>query len=134
MQDNHYESRKRWNAANYKQINIAVAPTLAESFRVTCEKNRVPMREVLVGFITTYTTTAPAPAPIKQNDKGYNERRIRRKSVDAIINQLEMIRDAEDTYKENMPENLRNSSRYEAAEQAVGALDGAIEILMEVFV
>lgn len=131
MPVNHYESRKRWNTANYKQINIAVPPTLAESFRVTCEKNRIPMREALIEFITTYTATAPAPR--KQSNKGYTERRGRRKSVAAIINQLEMIRDAEDVYKENMPENLKNSSRHEVAEHAVSALDEAIEILMEVF-
>jgi len=90
------------------------------------------MREALIEFITTYTATAPAPK--KRSNKGYTGRGSRRKSVAAIINQLEMIRDAEDAYKENMPENLKNSSRHEGAEQAVGALDEAIEILMEVFV
>ena len=89
------------------------------------------MREALIEFITTYTATATAPK--KQSNKGYTERASRRKPVTAIINQLVMIRDAEDTYKENMPENLKNSSRHEAAEQAVGALDEAIGILMEAF-
>ena len=131
MPDNHYESRKRWNAANYKQINIAVLPALATSFRAVCEQNGVPMREVLIEFIATYT--AAVPATKKQANKSYAVRGDRRKSVDAIISQLEMIRDAEDEYKENIPENLKNSSRYEAAEQAVAALDEAVEKLMDAF-
>ena len=39
---------------------------------------------------------------------------------------LEMLRDEEDEYRENMPENLQESIRYEAASEAVDNMDSAI--------
>jgi len=44
-----------------------------------------------------------------------------------------MLREAEDKYMQNIPINLRNSSRFESAEQAVEALDAAIDILGDAF-
>ena len=131
MPDKHYESKKRWNASNYKQLNIAVNPTLAEKFREVCEQAKIPMREVLTTYMVEYA--AQPTAPKKKLDKGYSERGIRRKAVANIINQLKMIRDAEEQYMLNIPENLTNSSRYESAEQAVETLDEAIGMLEEVF-
>jgi ribonuclease D len=89
------------------------------------------MREVLTVFMATYAEASSTQ--IKSKDKGYNERRLRRKAIVDIVAQLEAIRDAEEQYKENMPENLRSSSRYETAEQAVEALGEAIELLEAAF-
>ena len=131
MPDNYYETRKRWNAANYKQLNIAVRPELSEEFRAACERNQTSMREVLTGYMAAYAATPPPQKRSKSGD--YNERRHRRKAVGDIVTQLEAIRDAEEQYKENIPENLRASSRYETAEQAVETLDEAIELLEAAF-
>jgi len=131
MQEKVYESKKRWNAANYKQLNIAVRPELAAAFRTACEQAQTPMREVLITLIAEYCAT---PQAVKvQNDKSYTVRSSRRKATVAIIRQLEKIRDAEEEYKTKMPVNLRNSTRYESAEQAVESLDEAIGILGEAF-
>ena len=131
MPDKHYESKKNWNTANYKQINIAVRPELAEAFRVACEQAGIPMREALITLMTGFVKIPVSPS--KKRDKGYTDRGNRRKAVADIIKRLEMIRDAEEQYKLNIPENLVNSSRYESAEQAVEALDEAIGILQDVF-
>jgi len=131
MPENRYESQKRWNSANYKQINIAVRPELADAFRAACEQNRTSMREAFTSLMAEYC--AKPPAPKKQNNEGYADRGRRRKATAAVIGQLEKIRDAEDEYKQNIPANLQSSSRYESAEQAVDALDEAIGILADAF-
>ena len=131
MPENRYESHKRWNAKNYKQLNIAVRPELVAAFRTICEQRQTPMREVLITLMTEYC--AAPPATNEQKNNGYTVRRDRRKATASIIGQLEKIRDAEDDYRQNIPVNLRNSSRYESAEQAIEALDEAIDILGEAF-
>lgn len=47
---------------------------------------------------------------------------------DALDN-LDGVRDEEDEYKENIPENLQCSERYEKAESAVEALENALSSL-----
>ena len=132
MPDKRYESKKRWNTANYKQLNIAVRPELASAFRTACEQAQTPMREALITLMTEY---CKAPPILKEHKgQGYAIRSRRRKATASIIEQLGKIRDAEEEYKQNIPENLQNSSRYESAEQAVEALDEAIGILEEAFV
>ena len=60
----------------------------------------------------------------------------RRKALKKLANQLEDIRaeiealkDEEQEYRDNMPENLQGSERYEASEEADGNMDEAIEYL-----
>lgn len=43
-----------------------------------------------------------------------------------------MLHDEEEEYKDNMPENLQSSERYEKAEAAVDALGSAVSSLEEV--
>ena len=131
MSDSRYESRKRWNATNYKQLNIAIRPTLFEEFRTACKQNGISMREALISLMSSYIDAPPAPQNSK--DKDYNDRGRRRKAVSSIVNQLSIIRDFEEDYKDNIPDNLRNSSRYEAAEKAIEALEEASEILESAF-
>ena len=138
MPDKYYETRKQWNSRNYKQINIAVRPELVEAFVIACERNEISMREVLVSFINTYASQPSIPSSQKQTSVKDLQpiiatRSDRRKALTNIIRQIEMIRDAEEKYKENMPENLKNSSRYESAEQAVLTMDEAIGLLGEVY-
>lgn len=44
---------------------------------------------------------------------------------------LEMLHDEEEEYRDNIPENLQGSERYERAEEAVDALDSAMSSLEE---
>lgn len=64
--------------------------------------------------------------------------KIRRKTLQKLYNiiadakdNLDEVRDEEDDYKENIPENLQGSERYEIAEAAVDALESAISSLEE---
>ncbi|WP_367569332.1 hypothetical protein [Lacrimispora sp.] len=62
----------------------------------------------------------------------------RRKELERIANaitelkeQLEILQEEEDEYRDNMPENLQGSERYEKAEAACENLYGAVSSLEE---
>jgi hypothetical protein len=59
--------------------------------------------------------------------------RIRRKTLNEIYDKLAELRDLleevkgeEEDYRDNMPENLQNSERYEIAENACDNMDSAV--------
>ena len=58
------------------------------------------------------------------------QRRKELQKIYELINEakdrLEMVKDEEEEYKDNMPENLQGSERYERAEEIVNDLDEAI--------
>lgn len=64
-----------------------------------------------------------------------NPRRKTLQSIYDIITEakdnLDAVRDEEECYKDNMPENLQGSERYERAEEAIDALESAICSLEE---
>lgn len=62
----------------------------------------------------------------------------RRKTLEEIHNKiadlrdlLEEVKDEEECYRDNMPENLQSSARYEIAENACDNMDSAISSLEE---
>ena len=64
--------------------------------------------------------------------------KIRRKTLNEIYDKLAELKDLleevmseEEDYKDNMPENLQNSERYEIAENACDNMDSAISSLEE---
>lgn len=65
--------------------------------------------------------------------------KIRRKNLQAIIDQLEELKSSledlqaeEEEYRDNIPENMQGSERYEKADEASGSLSGAVDNLEEV--
>jgi hypothetical protein len=126
----YYESRKRWNSENYKQLNLSVNPALIESFKAACEKNGASMRKVLTEHMATY---ASLPSAVDKPKPRHVTRGDRRKAVRSITSQLTAILDAEEQYRDGMPENLKNSARHESAEQTCETLEEAIGLLGEAF-
>lgn len=64
--------------------------------------------------------------------------RIRRKNLQSIIDQLEELKGSledlqaeEEEYRDNMPENLWGSERYDKAEEAISNMEDAISALEE---
>lgn len=64
--------------------------------------------------------------------------KVRRKELQELYDiisetkdRLEMLHDKEEEYKDNIPENLQSSERYERAEAAVDALGSAVSSLEE---
>lgn len=60
----------------------------------------------------------------------YSTKRKRRAAVEYIIKQLELIKEYEEKYRDNIPENLQNSEAYEAAEEYIEYLEEALEVLI----
>lgn len=65
--------------------------------------------------------------------------KVRRKELQSIIDQLaesksslEELMAEEEEYRDNMPENLQGSERYEAADAACDAMQEAVDGLDEV--
>ena len=64
--------------------------------------------------------------------------KLRRKALGDIIDRLEEImadldalKEEEEDYRDNMPENLQGSERYERAEEAIYNMDDAMNNLEE---
>ena len=65
--------------------------------------------------------------------------KIRRKAIqelksrsEELMEELDSLKDAEEEYRDNIPENLQGSERYEKAENAVDNLESAYYSLEEV--
>jgi hypothetical protein len=123
-------SKQRWNAANYVQVKVSVKPELAAAFKAACAMAGASMASVLSGFMTGYSQH-----PSKRNPPTdpYATRKQRRRAVEAIISQMELLTLAEECYRDNIPENLKNSVRYENADQSVDAAYEAIDRLRDVY-
>jgi regulator of PEP synthase PpsR (kinase-PPPase family) len=124
------ESKQRWNTAHYKQVKVAVDPELAAEFKNACAAAEVSMASVLSEFMASYSGR---PATQKSTDDPYATRKRRRDAVNAMIAALTELTYAEERYRDNIPANLQNSSRYEDAEQSISAAYDTIELLGEIY-
>lgn len=133
MPDRGYEHRRKWNAANYKQLNVALPPDLAEAFKVACEANGEPVRHVLIGLIEEYTQKPPnaLKTPGNAPNDYFSTRGRRKKAAQEMLRRLETLRDAEDAYMDSIPESMYN--RRESAENAVASLEEAIATLEDLY-
>jgi thioredoxin-like negative regulator of GroEL len=120
------KTKARWNSANYVQIKVSIYPEIAEAFKAACTNNGVSMASVLSQFMAEYGVVANAK---KTMANPVSSRKKRRNLVNALICQLEQVRDAEEQVLDNTPENLRNSSNFETTEGIISSLDEVIETL-----
>jgi hypothetical protein len=119
-------SKDTWNAKNYVQVKASVKPEIAQAFESACETAEVSMAGVLSDFMQNY---AALPATRKPPVISTASRRHRRKALAIILPLLVQIRDAEERYRDNIPENLSASSAYDAADECVSAISDAIDFL-----
>jgi len=124
------EAKQRFNEAHYVQLKVSVKPELAAGFKEKCTENGVSMAGVLSQYMAIYTGTAAKChlPPIKTAT-----RPNRRESVKSLIAKLEQIRDAEETYRDNIPDNLQSSPNFDAADVSVAALDEALDLLSSAY-
>ena len=122
-------AKQRWNKEHYVQIKVSVQPEIAEAFKKKCKSDGVSMASEITRFMREQCSQ---PTPPRHALK-VSTRQQRRKALNVLVQQLEAIRSAELQYMENIPENLQNSIRYEAASQSMQALQDAIDNLNEVY-
>ena len=123
-------AKQQWNEANYRQIKIMVPPKTAESFKTACGEAGQSMNGTLAKYMESYCRQRPHKTfpPLK-----ITTRPQRRKSLELILDALNELRDAESSYLENIPENLRGGARHETSSQCIEMLDEAISILEGAF-
>jgi hypothetical protein len=113
-------------AKPYTQVKVSVCPDIALAFKNACACANQTMVAVLSQFMGQYAKTVTVK-------NGYapdlSSRRQRRAAVRSVIHQLERVRDGEENYRENIPDNLQGSSVFDKAEQCVAILDEALELL-----
>ena len=123
-----YESRKRWNSANYKQLNVAINAELAEAFKTACEVNGEPARQAVVRMVSEYISGVQQVLRVSAVPD-YNTRTKRKKAAGKLLEQLVTMRDAEEEYMNSIPVNMYN--KQEDAERAVGMYEDAIAAIEE---
>ena len=115
----------------HKQIKVLVDIEIADAFKAACKKSGVSMAGEISQFMAGYSKTAMKRKPSTMEDP--STRAKRRKVVAHVIRLMELARDGEDTYRENMPVNLHSSTAYESSEESSSAMEQAIEILESVY-
>lgn len=110
----------------YTQLMISVPPKLVEGFKAACERNGAYVDFVISGYMEAYSN---AVTPKKNYMPNLSTKRQRQAAVRLVLEQLKVIRDNEENYKNRIPDNLLGSEVYELAEQCVDILDEAIDVL-----
>jgi len=120
-------------SALYKQLKVSVDSGLAEAFKAACLNAGVSMATEISDFLAARTDALAGQSAKVAKQASYDTRRKRRQHVGSIILNLETIRDYEDAYRANIPDNLQSGPAYENAELAVDNLEQAIELLKDAY-
>jgi len=124
-------AKDKWNKMHYTPVKVAVKHETAAGFKAACVVAGSSMASVLSDFMDKYARTAQEKAPAPANVKTLRDRR---KMMSMVYTLITEIRDAEEDYMNRMPENLRGSSRYDAADERLGKLDEAIDIIGDIYI
>jgi len=128
------DARTQWNAKQYTQVKVYVNPDVAADFKAACAARGESMAAVMSQAMLDYCGKKPGKKPkAKPSAPDYSSRGKRRTALRYHAEQIEAIRDAEETYKDNIPETLQGGQRYDDANQTIEALDEAVDALSQAF-
>jgi hypothetical protein len=115
---------------NMKQVKIYAEPESANAFKALCEKGGTSVSAELSAYMRKRThLKEPTSAAGSHTDRRWQ----RKAAVRRTIALPERILDAEESYRDNIPENLSGGPMAEAAEATVDRLAAAIEELAEAY-
>jgi hypothetical protein len=114
-----------------KQVKIWTDVKTAETFKKVCSVSGISMSGELSRYMDERAGVLKRISDKNQNC--LNKRGERRKEIASIVLRVEQIRDAEQDYQSRIPESLRSAPAYEAADQAIEALDQVIELLINAY-
>jgi len=117
----------------YRQLKISVDPELADSFKAACVSAGVSMTSELSEFMAMRTEALSGLSEKAAKQASYDTRRKRRHHIDLMIRQLEAIKNHEDVYMNNIPDNLQAGQAYEDAGQAIDTMEQALELLKDTY-
>ena len=129
------DARTQWNARQYTQVKVYASPGVAADFKAVCAARGESMASVLSRAMLDYCGKKPGKTlNAKAAVPDYSTRAKRRAALLYHAGQVEAIREAEETYKDNIPESLQAGIRFVDAAQTVEALDEAVDALSRAFV
>ena len=123
------ESKQKWNSDHYTQIKVSVPKELAAEFKEKCKASDIAMASIIKKAISGFCGQK-AQAHSKAS---VGTRQQRRKAVALALSIVEEASIAEAAYMDAIPENLRNSSRFENAETSVSAYEEAVQALESIY-
>lgn len=125
-------AKQRWNKAHYAEVKASLDKDLVGQFKAKCKENGVSIASALATHMSEY---CGKPLQPKKRKKAlpYDTRPKRRKGAANIADQLDDILQYETIYRENIPENLENSMRAEAADISIEKLTEALEALRDAY-
>jgi hypothetical protein len=109
----------------YTQVKVSVDPQIANAFKSACNAAGVSMAAELSRFMAGYSNSLMK----RKAAPDYATRRRRRTAVRAVVEQLERIKASEEKCRDNMPENFQSSDAYESYDDAISAIENAIDEL-----
>jgi hypothetical protein len=128
------DARTQWNAKQYTQVKVYASPDVAAGFKAACVARGESMAAVMSRAMLDYCGKKPGKKPkAKAAAPDYSTRGKRRAALRYHAGQVEAIRNAEETYRDNIPETLQGGQRYDDASQTVEALDEAVDALSRAF-
>ena len=128
------EAKARWNATHYRQVKVSVEPEIAAAFKAACESAGASMASVLSQFMAKYASIGAGQRGRKPGAADQvSTKSKRRKLVEAMTRQMELVRDAQEASMENIPENLRGAGAYDAAQESVDLMEEVIGLLEDIY-
>ena len=109
----------------YTQVKVSVDPQIAGAFKAACNVAGVSMAAELSRFMANYSNCLVKRKAVPD----YATRRRRRTAVRAMVEQLERIKASEEKCRDNTPENFQSSDVYDSYDDAISAIENAIDEL-----
>ena len=122
-------AKQRWNKENYTQLKAYVKPDIAAAFKAACAASGSSMAGELSAFMEDFVRPPQGATP-HSKVKTLGDRR---KAIRMVMNLLADMYDAEEAYLDSAPDNLRNSVRYEMAEERLERLADAIAAIEDIY-
>jgi hypothetical protein len=113
-----------------KQLKVSIDAKLVAAFKADCDTEGVSMAARIAALIRAEVASPPVAPPVRPS---LLTRRQRRQAARRCAKEAERILDAEEAYRERIPENLSGGEAYCAADEAAAALSEAAELLYEAF-
>jgi hypothetical protein len=117
---------KEGYASKHTQVKVSVEVQTASSFKKACQAKNISMASVISQFMEQFCgnlSHKPGYSP------DLSTRRQRRTAVCSIIRQLERVRDNEQQYLDNIPDNLQTGTAFANAEHCISMLEEALDLL-----
>jgi hypothetical protein len=113
-----------------EEATIQIEVNLLKEFETACKESGTPMTELLSEYMRDIVTNHKQKGLEKpKDDPKYSTRGKRRRVINSIIQQLELVREWEERSRDNTPENFRECESYERYEEIIDMLDEVLDII-----